>query len=187
MTAPVDRGADPLSSRREVAVGEDHVPGTPGVKPAGADASKRECDQVREAGGGSFAAVPGQQPEQDMPAVLGLYDGVLNRMSFAAGRLVPPGLVAADVPALHLDDRDADARPTDDKVGLILGGALDHRHRVLQRRVSGELVAQDLPDLPLGRAARAEPGLRRIATRPDRILPQPPCRRHPFQPQQRRH
>ena len=68
-------------------------------------------------------------------------------------------------------------RPADDKVGLILGGTLDHRHRVQQRRVSGELVAQDLPDLPLGRAARAEPGLKRIATRHDRILPQPPCRR----------
>ena len=98
-------------------------------------------------------------------------------MGFAAGGLVPLALVAADVPALHLDDRNADARPADDKVGLILGGTLDHRHRVQQRCVSGELVAQDLPDPPLGRAARAEPGLKRIATRHDRILPQPPCRR----------
>src|SRR5271165_1621725 len=103
-----------------------------------------------------------------MPAVLGLRDGILDRTGLAAGRLVPLALVPADVPALHLDDRNADARPADNKVDLILGGTLDHRHRVQQRCVSGELVAQDLPDLPLGRAARAEPGLKRIATRHDR-------------------
>ena len=40
---------------------------------------------MRKAGGGGFAAVLGQQPEQDMPAVLGLRGGILNRMGFAAG------------------------------------------------------------------------------------------------------
>ena len=124
------------------------------------------------AGGGGFAAVLGQEPVQDVFAILGLDDGVLfDRVGIAAGRLIPPAIAAADVPALHLDDRNADAGPADDKVGLVLGGPLDHRHRVQQRCVSGKLVAQDLPGPPLSRPASAELGLGRIAARHDRISP----------------
>ena len=127
------------------------------------------------AGGGGFAAVLDQEPVQDMLAVLGLDDRILDRVGVAAGGLVPLAIAAADVPALHLDDRDADAGPGDDEVGLVLGGALDHRHRVQQRRIVGKLVAQDLPDPPLGRPARAELGLGRIAARRHgRILPHQP-------------
>jgi hypothetical protein len=78
------------------------------------------------------------------------------------------------VPALHLDDRDAGTGPADDEVGVVLLGALDHRHRVQQGRVGGKLLAQDLPDLALGRPARAELGFGRLAARHDRILPQSP-------------
>jgi hypothetical protein len=86
--------------------------------------------------------------------------------------LVPAAIAAAHVAALHLDDRDADAGPRDHKVGLVFIGALDHRHRVQQRRIVGKLVAQDLPDPPLGRPARAERGLGGIAAwRHGRILP----------------
>ena len=127
-----------------------------------------------KAGGGGFAAVLDQKPVQDMLAVLGLDDRILDRVGAAAVGLIPPAMVAADLPALHLDDRDADTGPADDKVGLVLLGTLDHRHRVQQRRVSGKLLAQDLPDPPLGRPASAELGLGRIAARHDRILPQSP-------------
>lgn len=66
-------------------------------------------------------------------------------------------MVTADVPALDFHDGDTGAWPGDDEVGLVLNGALDHRYRVQQRRTIGKLVAQDLPDPPLGRPVIAEP------------------------------
>jgi hypothetical protein len=44
------------------------------------------------------------------------------------------------MPALHLDNRDTDAGPSDDKVGLVLRCPLDHRYRVQQRRLIWKLV-----------------------------------------------
>jgi hypothetical protein len=109
-----------------------------------------------------------------MLAVLGLNDGILDRAGVAARGLVPLAIAAADVAALHFHDRHANAGPGDDEVSLILGGALDHRHRVQQHRIAGKLVAQHLPNPPLRRPARAELRLGRIATRRHgRILPQP--------------
>ena len=100
-----------------------------------------------------------QQPVQDMLAVLRLDHRILDRVGIAAGGLVPLAVAAADVPALDLDDGDSGARPGDDQVGLVLGAALDHRHRVQQCDIAGKLVAQHLPDPPLGRPAAAELGL----------------------------
>jgi hypothetical protein len=100
-----------------------------------------------------------------MLAVLGLDDGIFDRAGIAAGRLVPLAMVAADMPTLDLNDSDTDTGPGDNEVGLMLSDALDHRHRMQQRRILGKLLAQNFPDPPLGRPARAEHGLGRIATR----------------------
>jgi hypothetical protein len=130
--------------------------GAPGIRPAGTDAGERERDEVGRAGGGGFAAALGQEPVQDMLAVLGLGDGILHPSGGTAGRLVPLAIAAADMPALHLDDRDTDTGPGRDKVGLVLGGALDHRHRMQQRRIAGKLVTQHPPDPPLRHPAGPE-------------------------------
>ena len=98
-----------------------------------------------------------------MLAVLGLDDRILDRVRVAARGLVPPATAATDLPSLHLDHRDTDTRPGHNQVGLVLGSTLDHRHRVQQHRLVGKLIAQDLPDAPLGRPAPAELGFARIA------------------------
>jgi hypothetical protein len=131
---------------------------------------------VARAGSGGFTAVLGKEPVQDVLAVLCLDDGIFDRAHIAAGGLVPLAVVTADVPALDFHDGDADAGPGDDEVGFVLHGALDHRHRIQQRRIVGKLVAQDLPDPSLSRPASAELWLGRIAARRhDRILPKPPA------------
>ncbi len=135
------------------------------------------------AGGSGLAARPQQKPVQDMLAVLRLDDGILHHTDVAAGGLEPLAAAAADVPAFHLNNRHADAAPGHDQVGLVLGAALDHRHRVQERRIVGKLLAQHLPDPPLGRPANAELGLRRMTSRRHgRIVPHsaergPPRRR----------
>jgi hypothetical protein len=147
----------------------------PSVGPARADVGERERHQVDRASGGGFAAVLNQKPVQDVLAALGLDDRIVDWVRVVSGGLVPAAIAAADVPALHLDDRDANAGPRDDKVGLVLIGALDHGHRVQQCRIAGKLVTQDLPDSPFGGPARAEHGLGRIAARRHRrILPHEP-------------
>ena len=173
---PVDRRADPVARGGQVVPGQHHVAGASGVRPAGIDVGKGEGHRVGRAGGRGFTAVLDQEPVQDVLAVLGLDDWIFDRGCIAAGGLVPLAVVAADVPALDFHHGDADAGPGDDEVGFVLGGALDHRYRMQQRRIIGQLAAQDLPYPPLGRPARAELGLGRIAARRHgRILPKPPA------------
>jgi hypothetical protein len=117
------------------------------------DSGERELHQVDRAGGGGFTAALDEKPVQHMLAVLGLDDGILGRMAVAAGRLIPLAVATAHMPALHLNNRNADARP--DQVSLVLGGFPDHRHGVQQHRIVGKLFAQDLPDPPLGRPAQS--------------------------------
>jgi hypothetical protein len=86
-------------------------------------------------------------------------------MGAATGGLIPLPVPPADMPTLHLYDRDAGTWPRDDEVGLMLDDTLDHRYLVQERRFIRELVTQDLPDPALGCPAGAELRLRRVATR----------------------
>src|SRR4051812_782581 len=76
--------------------------------------------------------------------------------------LVPALAVATDVTALDLHHGDPDARPGDQHVQLTLPVALEQPHRVEQRSVVGQLVAQRVPDGTLRVAVLSELRLGRV-------------------------
>src|SRR4051794_39969050 len=99
-----------------------------------------------------------------MLTVLCLQDGV-DLVLAGLTSLPPLAVRASDVAALDLDHRNADARPGNDDVGLVVLVAFLQRDGMEQRGLVRELVAQPLPDGPFGPAVLGEVRLRRIAAR----------------------
>ncbi len=115
---------------------------------------RRRQDHVRERDDMSRTSLPrvramtGQVTLQHMPAVARLRHRVTHRTRRLPrlGLEPPAGVVSFHPAALDLDDAGPDARPRHDEVRFVLAVLLHQPHRVQQRGVVRQLVAQCLPD-----------------------------------------
>ena len=98
-------------------------------------------------------------------AVLGLQDRAADRTLAARRLLVPAVAIAGHMAALDLDSTQTQAGPRDEQVDLLLPLTLEQTDRVEQHHLIRQLLAQRLPDRPLGAALLGEVGLGREATR----------------------